>query len=133
MSTVSNDFASFTIVNVDPDSPSRGPFIVSQLGTDPADTMVRQQVFLMTRSGDWVAWASVLAIPGAMADELLFDSVAEIVKVIDGLAGKAKIRKMDVDPKESLAKIEMVEAAGGLRVAIKFLLDKRKEAGRLGH
>lgn len=128
MATISNDFARFTIVNVDPQSPSRGPFIVSQRGTDPEDPTVVERTFLLTNQGDWVDWSLIFAIPGGLADEVLFASAQEMVRIIEGVTGKARVRRLNVDPRDSLAKIAEIEAAGGLRVAIKYLLDKRRQA-----
>jgi hypothetical protein len=130
MATVTNDFARFTIVNLDPESPARGPFIVSQQGSDPQDPKVQVCTYLLTRDGEWVRWASVFAVPGGMADDLLFDSAKEMVEVVERLTGKAKFRRLEVDAKASLAKIEEIEAAGGLRVAIRYLLDKRKQENK---
>ena len=111
MASISNDFARFTIVNIDPDAPGRGPFIVSQQGSDPQDPKVQLRTFLLTRTGEWVDWASVLAMPRELADDLLFETAQEIVALTDKLAGKAKFRRLEFNPQDSLAKIEEIEAA----------------------
>lgn len=129
MPALKNDFACFTIVNLDPDAPSRGPFIVAQNGSAPGDPKVESKIFLMAKDGSWVDWASLFGIHGAMADELLFDTVQEVVASIEALTSKVVVRHLDVSPQESLARLEMIEAGGGLRVAIRHLLEHRKDQG----
>ncbi len=126
MSSLKNDFARFTIVNLDPDSPSRGPFIVAQNGSSPNDPKLIAKIYLLAKDGSWVDWSALFGSQHAMADDLLFDTVQEVVKTIEALNGPVRVRALESDPKAGIEKIEMIQAGGGLRVAIRHLLEQRK-------
>lgn len=128
MSTLQNDFARFTIVNLEPDSPSRGPFIVAQNGSAPGDPRVRNKIHLLARDGTWVDFAVLFTEPAAMAADLLFDTVAEMIGVIEKLTGPAVVRPIVLDAEQSLAEIERIEASGGLRAAIRTMIEARHKA-----
>lgn len=128
MSTLQNDFARFTIVNLEPDSPSRGPFIVAQNGSAPGDPRVRNKIHLLARDGTWIDMAVIFTDPASVAGDLLFDTVAEVVGVIEKLAGPVVVRPVAITAEEGLAGIERVEAAGGLRSAIRTMIEARHKA-----
>lgn len=125
MSNLSNDFARFTIINLDPEAPSRGPFVVSQRGTDPDDPRLVEKAFLLSKEGWWVAWADSLASEEPLAEFLLFDDAPEMVAAIEGLEGKPVIRHLKVDTQVGLQRLAAIEAAGGLRAAVHQLLFQR--------
>ena len=128
MSALQNDFARFTIVNLEPDSPSRGPFIVAQNGSAPGDPRVQNKIHLLARDGTWIDMAVLFTNPVSVADDLLFDTVAEMVGVIEGLNGPAVVRPIAISAEEGLAGIERVEASGGLRAAIRTMIEARQKA-----
>lgn len=128
MSTLQNDFARFTIVNLEPDSPSRGPFIVAQNGSAPGDPRVRNKVHLLARDGTWVDMTVLFTDPLSAARDLLFDTVGEMLGVIEKLVGPAVVRPVVIDAEQSLAEIERIEASGGLRAAIRTMIDARHMA-----
>lgn len=128
MPSLQNDFARFTIVNLEPDSPSRGPFIVAQNGSAPGDAKVRNKIHLLATDGTWVDLAALFHDPAAMAGELLFETVAEMIGVIERLTGPAVARTITLNTEESLAEIERIEASGGLRAVIRAMLDARHRA-----
>lgn len=130
MPALKNDFARFTIVNIDPDAPSRGPFIVTQNGTAPDDPKLESRIFVMAKDGSWLDMAALFGIPGEMVDALLFDTAQDVVASIEALTSKVVIRKLDINPQECLAHMAMLESSGGLRAAIRHLLDKREEHRR---
>ncbi|MFM7180972.1 MAG: hypothetical protein ACKO2G_05855 [Verrucomicrobiales bacterium] len=133
MSTLQNDFARFTIVNLEPDSPSRGPFIVTQNGSVPGDPRVRNKIHLLARDGTWVDMAVLFTDPAGMAADLLFETVTEMLAVIEKLAGPAVVRPIKINPEQSLAEIERIEASGGLRAAIRTMIEARHQAGNKSH
>jgi hypothetical protein len=63
-----------------------------------------------------------------MASDLLFDTVAEMIGVIERLTGPAVVRPVVIDPEQSLAEIERLEASGGLRAAIRTMIEARRQA-----
>jgi hypothetical protein len=125
MSSISNDFARFAIINLDPEAPSRGPFIVTQRATDPADPKVILKTWVLAKDRTWLDCALLFAVQGGLAEEVLFDTAAEMVAVIESLAGKAVIRPLAADPKAALARLAEIESSGGLRAAIRRYLAER--------
>lgn len=128
MSTLQNDFARFTIVNLEPDAPSRGPFLVAQNGSAPGDPRVRSKIHLLARDGTWVDMAVIFTNPAAMAGDLLFDTATEMVAVIEKLTGPAVVRPIEINAEEGLAEIERAEASGGLRAVIRTMIDARRSS-----
>lgn len=125
MSNLSNDFARFTIINLDPEAPSRGPFVISQRGTDPDDPRLAEKAFLLSKEGWWVAWADSLASEEPLAEFLLFDDATEMVAAIEGLEGKPVIRHLKADTEAGLQRLASIEAGGGLRAVVHHMLFQR--------
>ena len=123
MPSISNDFARFVFVNLSPDSPQRGPFIIAQRGTDPADPRVVEKGFVLTHEGDWIDWAQSVS-DDHLIEDIAFPTVQEAMEVIEGLEGKPRIRRVDRPPQETLADLARMEAAGGFAACIRRVLAK---------
>ena len=132
MSKLTNDVSRVVIVNIEPDAPTRGPFLVSQRGTLPNDPLVRERGFLLTKRGDWVESAAALGKGPEMGAEVLFDQIEEVVEVFRNLPPDAVIRAVEVDREAGLAALDRIEAQGGLRLAVRDFMAHR-ESGQSGH
>lgn len=125
MASVSNDLSRFVIVNVDPESPVRGPFVIAQRGSDPNDPRLIERGWALARDGAWVEWAQVIGDSGDAIEELIYDTTREVVEALDNLSGKARIRRLNRDPHVVLNELDQVEARGGIAAAIRRALAER--------
>lgn len=125
MASLSNDLSHFVIVNLEPENPGRGPFVVTQRGTDPSDPRLIDRGFALTKDGEWVEWAWTLGHEGESLGMIIFETIQEAIRVIESLEGKPKIKHMPGDPSQIRAALDQVEAQGGLQAAIRRILAHR--------
>lgn len=127
MATVSNDFSRFRIVNLHDDRPGRGPFVVTQRGSNPGDPALAEHEYVLGRNGEWVEWTEVLAGGEQGFEEVVFDTIEEVIVAVEGLKGGAAVRVPSRSADEVLAQLERLQANGGIREEIRRLLVARHE------
>lgn len=132
MSSVSNDFSRFQIVNLHADSPGRGPFMVTQRGSTPGDLLLAEHDFMLSRTGEWVEWTEVLGGGPGGWEAVIFDSVQEVLEAVETLAGPPRVRPATRSADEVLAQLDRVQSNGGIREEIRRLLAERlaRRAGK---
>ena len=125
MAAVSNDFSRFQIVNLHDDSPGRGPFMVTQRGSIPSDASLMDHDFMLSRGGEWVDWMEVLGGDPAAWEEVVFDTIQDVLEVVELLSGPARVRVGRRPADEVLAQLARVASNGGIREEIRRLLAER--------
>lgn len=127
MAVISNDFSRFQIVNLHDDTPGRGPFMVTQHGSLPDDVMLAEHDFMLACSGEWVEWTEVLGGGPELVEEVVFDTVQQVLETVERLVGAVRVRRESRRPEEVMAQITRVESNGGIREEIRRMLVQRLE------
>lgn len=127
MGSISNDFSRFVVINLHDEHPGRGPYVVAQTATDPEDPSFTERDYVLSRQADWVDWVEVISGPPELFDEVIFDEIRQMLKVIDQLVGPARIRRIDCDESVVAMHVRSIEDPDGLRSLIRRFLNEREE------
>src|SRR5437879_12771808 len=114
MRTVTNDYRDAQILDLK-SGYETGPFLVTQMGVAPNDPVPKTKMFVLRPDGRWVDFNAYACKgkPEAM-DELVFPTMAEVMKTISKLSGRPQVRELPID-KERL-KAWREPATGGNRL-----------------
>jgi hypothetical protein len=112
---ITNQHTDCEVLNLDPASPKGGPFIVTQNATDPDHPQQREEMFLLRRDGAWVEFATHALMPEGKRVSVLFDSLGDIMKLMEDLpAQPVTIRNEALDQAQLARFLAEVKAGGGM-------------------
>jgi hypothetical protein len=117
---LSNQHTDCDVLNLDPHDPRGGPFLVTQKATAPDDPRQLEDLYLLRHDGAWVEFATHALMPEAERVSALFDSLGDIVRLMEDLPPQPTvIRNGDLDPAKLGAFLHQVEAGGGMLAIIR--------------
>jgi len=97
MRTITNDYRESQVLNLGPGG-AHGPYLVTQTGVAPRDDLPRTKMFVLRPDGQWVDF-NAYACQGKpeVMDTLVFESLAEVMKLFGRLTGPARVLHLPVD------------------------------------
>ncbi len=122
MSSLQNDPSHFTILNLDPDHPGGGPFVVMQMASDPGDPGFRERCFLLSKEGTWLRLIDFLGDDKALLARFLFSDFGEIGVFLSSVSGPPRMDELVTSRDRSQQKLEEIASVGGLRSYLRELL-----------
>src|SRR5438270_12506314 len=101
MRTITNNYRDAQILNLGTGA-GRGPYLVTQTGVAPTDQQGKTRMFVLRPDGRWVDFNAYACQgkPEAM-DELVFPTMAEVMKTFSKLSGRPQVMELPID-KEGL-------------------------------
>jgi hypothetical protein len=125
--SLSNNYLDCEILNLDPDNPRHGPFVVTQSAVDANDPRQIQNLYLLRRDGVWIEYATHELTPESKRIPVTFDGLGEITKLMSGLMGNPQIvREEDLDQAMLSQFLQQVNAAGGMLAHIRSRVARYK-------
>jgi len=97
MHTISNNYRDAHILNLGSGG-ERGPYLVTQTGVSPNDTLPKERMFVLRPDGHWVDFNAYACQgkPEAM-DEIVFSTTAEVMTTFGKLFGRPQVLNLPVD------------------------------------
>ena len=88
MSKITNSSEHCELLNLGTGPNGRGPFLLRQEGYPPGSTTFNVDRYLLRHDGTWVLNLAVFPLPDAEKEKFFFQTSADAMKVLDGLAGE---------------------------------------------
>ena len=97
MHTITNNYRDAHILNLGSGG-ERGPYLVTQTGVSPNDSLPKERMFVLRPDGRWVDFNAYAcqAKPEAM-DEIVFSTTAEVMTTFGKLFGRPQVLNLPVD------------------------------------
>src|SRR5690242_13828431 len=117
MRTITNDYRDSQILDLG-SGPEKGPYLVTQTGVSPNDTVPKTHLFVLRPDGSWVdfnAYASQ-GKPEAM-DEIVFSTTTQIMETFGKLFGAPRVLDLPINEEGLKAWIERQEHSDPLQAA----------------
>src|SRR5438552_18698351 len=91
MRTITNNYRDAHILNLRSGG-ERGPYLVTQTGVAPNDSLAKERMFVLRPDGRWVDFNGYACQgrPEAM-DEIVFSTTGESMETLDSLFGRAHV------------------------------------------
>lgn len=124
MRTLTNNYSDCTLIRAEPDNPN-SPFVIAQLGADPADTTFRQASFFLQRDGRWIEECANACRPQAERFQIIFDTLPEAMEVLGKLTGKPEIERVAISPADLEAHITRLKSMTTEQIVRTFLTNYR--------
>jgi len=104
----------------------QGPFLVTQMGVNPADQLPRTKMYILRPDGAWVDLnAYVCQNKPEVLDEIVFPTMASVMEKFGSLLGKPRILDLPID-EAGLAKwVERQKGHDPLEAAKSWAIDYR--------
>jgi hypothetical protein len=117
MHTVTNNYRDSHVLNLGSGG-ERGPYLVTQTGVAPNDSLAKERMFVLRPDGRWVdfnAYASQ-GKPEAI-DEIVFSTTTEVMETFAKLFGRPQVLDLPVDETGLKAWIERQKSGNPLEAA----------------
>ena len=97
MRTITNNYRDAHILNLGSGG-ERGPYLVTQTGVSPNDSLPKERMFVLRPDGRWVDFNAYACQgkPEAM-DEIVFSTTAEVMTTFGKLFGRPQVLNLPVD------------------------------------
>ena len=97
MHTITNNYRDAHILNLGSGG-ERGPYLVTQTGVSPNDSLPKERMFVLRPDGRWVDFNAYACQgkPEAM-DEIVFSTTAEVMTKFGKLFGRPQVLNLPVD------------------------------------
>ncbi len=97
MQTITNNYRDAHILNLGSGG-ERGPYLVTQTGVSPNDSLPKERMFVLRPDGRWVDFNAYACQgkPEAM-DEIVFSTTAEVMTTFGKLFGRPQVLNLPVD------------------------------------
>lgn len=117
---LSNNYDDCEVLNLEPDDPRRGPFVVTQNAVDADDPQQRENMYLLRRDGAWIEYATHALTPEGERVPIAFDGLVEIIRLMESLPSRPKIvREAQLDQVRLVQFFKEVNAEGGMLAHIR--------------
>lgn len=112
MRTITNDYRDAQVLNLGSGG-ARGPYLVTQTGIAPRADSPRTRMYVLRPDGQWVDFNAYACQgkPEAM-DEIVFETMAEVMTLFGRLAGPARVLDLPIDEAGLQAWIERQQKGG---------------------
>ena len=126
MRTITNDYRDSQILDLGSGS-EKGPYLVTQTGVSPNDTVPKTHLFVLRPDGKWVDF-NAYASQGKpeMMDELVFRSMPEVMTAFGKLLGKPRVVDLPVDKEGLQAWLDRQAGGNPLEGARAWAVEFRK-------
>ena len=126
MRTITNDYHDAQILDLG-SGHERGPFLVTQTGVSPTDAVPKTHMFVLRPDGKWADFNAYACQgkPEAM-DELVFPTMAEVMKTFGKLSGRPQMMELPVDKEGLQAWLERQKGGNPLHAAHAWAVEYRK-------
>ena len=96
----------------------RGPYLVTQTGVAPNDSMAKERMFVLRPDGRWVDFNAYACQgrPEAM-DEIVFSTTADVMETFAKLFGQPQVLDLSIDETGLKAWIERQKSGNPLEAA----------------
>jgi hypothetical protein len=117
MPTITNNYRDAHILNLG-SGDERGPYLVTQTGVAPNDSLPKERMFVLRPDGRWVDFNAYACQgkPEAM-DEIVFSTAAEVMETFAKLFGRPQVLDLPVDEVGLKAWIERQKGGNPLEAA----------------
>ncbi len=97
MHTITNNYRDAHILNLGSGG-ERGPYLVTQTGVSPNDSLPKERMFVLRPDGRWVDF-NAYACQGKPEpmDEIVFSTTAEVMTTFGKLFGRPQVLNLPVD------------------------------------
>ena len=97
MHTITNNYRDAHILNLGSGG-ERGPYLITQTGVSPNDSLPKERMFVLRPDGRWVDFNAYACQgkPEAM-DEIVFSTTAEVMTTFGKLFGRPQVLNLPVD------------------------------------
>jgi len=126
MRNITNDYRESQVLDLGT-AEQRGPFLVTQTGVNPAETIPKSKMFVLRPDGCWVDF-NTYACQGKpeLMDELVFPTMAEVIQRFTTLMGKPRILDLPVNEEGLQAWIDKQKKGNPLQAAQAWAAEYRK-------
>ena len=134
MRTITNDYRDAQILNLG-SADERGPYLVTQTGVSPKDSIPKTRMFVLRPDGNWVDF-NVYASQGKpeAMDEIVFSTTTQIMETFGRLLGSPRVLDLPINEEGLKAWIERQEHSDPLEAARawakEYKVRHRKDRGR---
>ncbi len=117
MRTITNNYRDVHVLNLGSGG-ARGPYLVTQTGVSPSDSLAKERMFVLRPDGGWVDFNAYACQgrPEAM-DEIVFSTTAEVMETFAKLFGRPQVLDLPVDEAGLKAWIERQKSGNPLEAA----------------
>jgi hypothetical protein len=117
MRTITNNYRDAHILNLG-SGDERGPYLVTQTGVSPNDSLPKERMFVLRPDGHWVDFNAYACQgkPEAM-DEIVFSTTADVMETFGKLFGRPQVLDLPVDEAGLQAWIERQKTGDPLQAA----------------
>jgi hypothetical protein len=117
MRTLTNNYRDAHILNLG-SGDERGPYLVTQTGVSPNDSLPKERMFILRPDGRWVDFNAYACQgkPEAM-DEIVFSTTTEVMETFGKLFGRPQVLDLPVDEAGLQAWIERQKTGDPLQAA----------------
>jgi hypothetical protein len=117
MRTITNHYRDSHVLNLGSVG-ERGPYLVTQTGVSPNDSLPKERMFVLRPDGRWVDFNAYACQgkPEAM-DEIVFSTTTEVMETFGKLFGRPQVLDLPVDKAGLKAWIERQKSGDPLQAA----------------
>src|SRR6266478_5873883 len=117
MRTITNNYRDAHILNLGSGG-ERGPYLVTQTGVAPNDSMAKERMFVLRPDGRWVDFNAYACQgrPEAM-DEIVFSTTTDVMETFAKLFGQPQVLDLSIDETGLKAWIERQKSGNPLEAA----------------
>jgi hypothetical protein len=117
MRTITNDYREAQVLNLGSGG-ARGPYLITQTGVAPRADLPRTKMFILRPDGQWVDF-NAYACQGKpeVMDELVFATMADVMKLFGRLTGPVRVLELPVDKEGLEAWVKRQEGGNPLESA----------------
>jgi hypothetical protein len=117
MRTITNHYRDSHVLNLG-SAGERRPYLVTQTGVSPNDSLPKERMFVLRPDGCWVDFNAYACQgrPEAM-DEIVFSSINEVMETFGKLFGRPQVLDLPVDKAGLQAWIERQKSGDPLQAA----------------
>ncbi len=117
MRTITNHYRDAHVLNLGSGS-ERGPYLVTQTGVAPNDSMAKERMFVLRPDGRWVDFNAYACQgrPEAM-DEIVFSTTTDVMETFAKLFGQPQVLDLSIDETGLKAWIERQKSGNPLEAA----------------
>ena len=126
MGTITNHYRDSHVLNLG-SGDERGPYLVTQTGVAPNDSLAKERMFVLRPDGRWVDFNAYACQgkPEAM-DEIVFSTTAEVMATFGKLFGRPQVLNLPVDEAGLKAWIERQKSGNPLDAAHEWAVGYRE-------
>ena len=117
MRTITNNYQDAHILNLGSGG-ERGPYLVTQTGVAPNDSLAKERMFVLRPDGRWVDFNAYACQgrPEAM-DEIVFSTTTDVMETFAKLFGRPQVLDLSIDETGLKAWIERQKSGNPLEAA----------------